>query len=76
MTPIPPIDYDRYLFHERDVHPVTANTRADGRELLAEAWAARVKPWTTLYPLNEATRALRDLKSGRLDGTAVLRIGS
>jgi propanol-preferring alcohol dehydrogenase len=40
MSPIPSIDYDKLLFGERDIHPVTANTRDDGRELLAEGAAA------------------------------------
>ena len=35
MSPIPALDYDRELFYERDIHPVTANTREDGHELLA-----------------------------------------
>lgn len=72
MSPIPRIDYDTHLFQERDVHPVTANTRRDGEELLAEAAASGVKPHTTTYPLAEANRALQDLKAGRIDGTGVL----
>ena len=39
MTPIPAMDYERYVFYERDIHSVTSNTRQDGRELLAEAAA-------------------------------------
>ena len=31
------MDYEKYIFYERDIHSVTANTRADGRELLAQA---------------------------------------
>ena len=76
MTPIPPLDYDKYLFGERDIHPVTANTRIDGRELLAEAAAAGVRAHTTVYPLKEANQALRDMKSGNLNGTGVLTIVS
>jgi propanol-preferring alcohol dehydrogenase len=72
MTPIPEIDYDKYLFYERDVHPVTANTRADGRELLAEATRVGVRARTVEYGLAEANRALLDLKEGRIEGTGVL----
>lgn len=75
MTPIPQLDYDTYLFRERDIHSVTANTRDDGRQLLAEAAAADVKPHTVVYPLAEANRALRDMKEGRIDGTGVLTVG-
>ena len=72
MTPSPLLDYDRDLFYERDVHPGTANTRDDARELLSEAAAAQVRPHTATYPLADANRSLQDLKSGRVDGTAVL----
>ena len=34
MTPIPAMDYQRYVFFERDIHSVTCNTRQDGIELL------------------------------------------
>ncbi|MGA2063383.1 MAG: zinc-dependent alcohol dehydrogenase family protein [Thermoguttaceae bacterium] len=72
MTPIPAMDYQRYVFYERDIHSVTSNTRQDGRELLAEAAAIPLRPHTTVYPLAEANRALADLKADRIAGTAVL----
>jgi propanol-preferring alcohol dehydrogenase len=74
MTPIPALDYPKHLYGERDVHPVTANTRQDGRALLAEAAKAEVRPRTTTYPLREANCALQDLKAGRIDGTGVLTV--
>ena len=74
MTPIPSLDYQAHLYGERDIHPVTANTRDDARELLAEAAAAAVRPHTKTYPLREANRALQDLKQGRINGTGVLII--
>jgi alcohol dehydrogenase, propanol-preferring len=76
MTPIPSLDYTKHLFRERDVHPVTANTRQDGRELLNEAAAAGVRPRTAVYSLRDANRALQDMKAGHIDGTGVLAIGS
>lgn len=72
MTDVPPLDYEKHLFYERDVHSVTANTREDGRELLAEAAAAGVRPHVTRYPLSDANRALQDLKADRINGTGVL----
>lgn len=72
MSPIPQIDYDASLFQERDIHPVTANTREDGRELLAEAAGAGVKPHVVQYDLRDANRALQDMKADRIDGTGVL----
>jgi alcohol dehydrogenase, propanol-preferring len=72
MTPIPQMDYMRYVFYERDVHSVTCNTREDGRALLAEAAAIPIRPHTTVYPLVAANQALQDLKHDRISGTAVL----
>ena len=74
MTPIPQLDYERYVFYERDIHSVTCNTREDGRELLAEAAAIPIRPHTFLYPLADANQALQDLKQDRLNGTGVLVI--
>lgn len=74
MTEIPAMDYEKYVFYERDVHSVTANTRADGFELLAEAAEIPIRPHTTTYRLEEANRALQDLKADRISGTGVLLI--
>ena len=71
LTPIPAMDYERYVFYERDIHSVTSNTRQDGHELLAEAAQIPVRPHTTVYPLAEANRALQDLKADRIHGTGV-----
>ena len=72
MTPIPQMDYERYVFYERDIHSVTCNTRQDGRELLAEAAAIPIRPHMTVYPLAAANSALQDLKNDRISGTGVL----
>lgn len=74
MSDVPALNYERHLFHERDVHSVTANTRADGRELFVEAVRAGVRPDVTLYSLAEANRALQDLKADRISGTGVLTL--
>jgi propanol-preferring alcohol dehydrogenase len=74
MTTIPALDYEKHLFYEKNVHSVTANTREDGRGLLAEAAEIPIRPHTTTYPLAEANRALQDLKADRLSGTGVLLI--
>jgi propanol-preferring alcohol dehydrogenase len=72
MTPLPEMDYQRYVFYERDIHSVTCNTRQDGRELLAEAAVIPIRPHTTTYPLAEANRALQDLENDQISGTGVL----
>lgn len=72
MSPIPQLDYDKYLFGERDIHSVMSNTREDGHRLLAEAAQAGVRPHTAVYPLRQANQALADMKAGKIDGTGVL----
>jgi propanol-preferring alcohol dehydrogenase len=72
MSPIPQMDYGRYVFYERDIRSVTCNTREDGRQLLAEAAEIPIRPHTTVYSLADANRALEDLKNDQISGTGVL----
>ncbi|MHC4294838.1 MAG: zinc-dependent alcohol dehydrogenase family protein [Planctomycetota bacterium] len=74
MTPIPEMDYERCVFYERDICSVTANTRTDGIELLAEAARIPIHPHVTTYPLADANRALQDLAADKINGTGVLVI--
>ena len=76
MSPIPSIDYDRYLFGERKLVSVEANTRADAREFLDLAHRLHLESTVVVRPLHEANEALIDLKSGRLTGAAVLDCAS
>lgn len=75
MTTVPPLDYERDLFYERNLRSVTANTRADGEELLAEAARIPIRPATTTFPLEDANRALALLKRGGFAGAGVLLTG-
>jgi propanol-preferring alcohol dehydrogenase len=72
MTPIPRLDYEADLFYERGVRSVTANTRADGVEFLAEAARGPVRLTTTEFPLEVANQALELLKQGAISGSGVL----
>lgn len=72
LTDVPPLNYERELFYERQLRSVTANTRVDGREFLAFAQRHRLTVATTPYPLAEADRALADLAADRVHGAAVL----
>ena len=72
VSEIPSLDYEKHLFYERNLRSVTANTRADGRALLAEAAEIPLRPHVTTYPLTDANRALQDLKADRISGTGVL----
>jgi alcohol dehydrogenase, propanol-preferring len=51
---------------------VTANTRADGQVLLREAAEIPLRPKITLFPLEEANRALPMPKADRISGSGVL----
>jgi propanol-preferring alcohol dehydrogenase len=72
VSDVPPLDYQRHLFEERTVTSVTANTRADGRALLALAAEIPIRTHVTGYPLARANEALLDLKEDRVRGAAVL----
>jgi propanol-preferring alcohol dehydrogenase len=71
MTPVPALDYAD-LYRERVITSVTANTRADGEELLAVAARIGIRPTVTAFPLGEANHALALLKQGALAGSGVL----
>ncbi len=72
VSEIPALDYQRHLFFEKCLCSVTANTREDGRALLAEAAAVPIRPHVTTYPLAQANEALQDMKADRINGTGVL----
>jgi propanol-preferring alcohol dehydrogenase len=75
MSDIPSMKYEECLFHEKNVRSVTANTRQDGEELLREAALIPIRPRVTLFPLEEANRALQMLKADEIQGTGVLTVG-
>lgn len=72
VSTIPPLDYQRHLFRERQLRSVTANTRADGEALLRIADRVGVTATTVAYDFEAADEALADLAHGRYAGAAVL----
>jgi alcohol dehydrogenase, propanol-preferring len=72
MTPVPRLEYEADLFYERGIRSVTANTRTDGTEFLAEAARIPVRLATTEFPLDVANQALELLKDGVISGSGVL----
>lgn len=74
LSDIPPLNYQRHLFQEREIRSVTANTRADARDFLAFAGEHRMAVSTPEYGLDRADEALADLSAGRIAGAAVLRM--
>jgi propanol-preferring alcohol dehydrogenase len=73
MTDIPSFPY-HLLWEERIIRSVANLTRQDGKEFLEIAPKVPVKTAVTPYPLEDANQALDDLRSGKLDGAAVLTI--
>ena len=72
LSQIPPLDYQRHLFHEKNLRSVTANTRHDGQELLRLAAEIPIRPQVTTFPLADANLALQRLKQDGIRGTGVL----
>lgn len=75
LSDIPPLDYQRHLFEERILTSVTANTRADGEELLLAADRLHLHVTTTSYELEGVDQALSDVAHDRITGAAVIRVG-
>ncbi len=74
MTPIPSIDYDRLLYHERIIRSVANATREDAREFLQLAAQIPVRTEIETFPLEQANDALRALKKSGIRGAGVLKI--
>ncbi len=72
LSDIPTLNYAQHLFEERALQSVTANTRRDGEEFLAEAARIRIRVSAVPYPMARADEALRDLHDDRVNGAAVL----
>jgi propanol-preferring alcohol dehydrogenase len=76
MTPIPALDYAAELYHERVLRSVANATRQDGEELLKAAAEIPIRTSTEVFPLEAANDVLLRLKSGRVNGAAVLKVGA
>jgi alcohol dehydrogenase, propanol-preferring len=75
MSPIPEMDYDTLLYHERKMLSVANATRQDGKALLKAAAEIPVRTTVQTFPLEAANVALKLLQSGQINGAAVLKIG-
>ncbi|MEK7704604.1 MAG: zinc-dependent alcohol dehydrogenase family protein [Myxococcota bacterium] len=74
LSDIPTLNYERHLFYEKSLRSVTANTRADGRELLRLAAEIPIRPRVTTFSLEEANDALIQLAGDAIAGTGVLLV--
>ena len=73
MSDIPSFPYE-LLWGERSIRSVANLTRKDGEEFLKIAAEVPLQTAITRYSLAEINRALDDLRSGRLAGSAVIAI--
>ncbi len=71
MSDIPSFPY-RLLWEERIIRSVANLTRRDAEEFLTLAADIPLRTHIQTYPLEDANRALDDLRAGRLSGAAVL----
>lgn len=71
MSDIPAFPYAD-LWGERTIMSVANLTRADGTEFLAAADSSGISPRVERFPLDEANAVLEKLRSGDLQGAAVL----
>ena len=71
MSDIPSFPYEQ-LWGERSIASVANLTRADGRQFMEIAAQVPVRTHTVEFPLSQANEALDALRSGKLEGAAVL----
>jgi propanol-preferring alcohol dehydrogenase len=68
------LDYGNHLWLEKEIKSVANVTRRDIEEFLTLAALIPIIPEVEEYPLDEANRALVELKEGKIRGAKVLRI--
>jgi propanol-preferring alcohol dehydrogenase len=68
------LDYPSQLWMEKEIKSVANVTRQDVREFLELAAEAGIKPEVEEFALEDANRALVDMKQGKIRGAKVLRV--
>lgn len=71
MSDIPSFPYN-ILWEERMIRSVANLTRKDGEEFLKIAPLVPIETQTQMFPLHQANEALSALRSGKIQGAAVL----
>ncbi len=72
--PLFEIDYTRDLWMEKEIKSVANITRKDVEEFLALAAEIPIRPEVQEYTLDEANKALLELKGGKIRGAKILII--
>ncbi len=75
MSDIPSFPYAD-LWGERSIESVANMTRQDAKDFLAAVSRFPIRTEVTVYPLEMANQALADLKNGKFEGAAVLKVSS
>ena len=70
------LDYASHLWLEKEIKSVANVTRRDVAAFLRLAAEIPIKPEIEEFPLEDANRALMDLKTRRIRGAKVLKIGA
>jgi propanol-preferring alcohol dehydrogenase len=70
------LDYPSHLWMEKEIKSVANVTRQDVREFLSLAAEAAIRPEIQEYALEDANRALLELRQGKIRGAKVLKIDS
>ena len=73
MSPVPEMDYVKYLYHERTIRSVANATRQDGEDLLKIAAEIPIRTTITVFPLEEVNEVLKLMKDSKIDGAAILK---
>ncbi len=73
-TPVPPLEYAKYLWLEKEIKSVANVTRRDAEEFLPLAARIPIVPTIEEFPLTQANEVLRSIKNSKLRAAAVLRV--
>jgi len=73
-TPVPPLEYAKYLWLEKEIKSVANVTRQDAEEFLPLAARIPIVPTIEEFPLTQANEVLRSIKNSKLRAAAVLRV--
>lgn len=68
------LNYEKHLWLEKEIKSTANVTKKDGEEFLALAAKMKIRPQITLYSLEDANKALMDLKNAKFTGSKVLKI--
>jgi propanol-preferring alcohol dehydrogenase len=71
---IPPLDYAKLLWDEKEIKSVANITRKDAQDFLALAAEIPILPEVQEFELKEANKVLILLKEGKIQGAGVLRM--